>query len=105
MIQFFINNYDNGRWSPRDWDKYTNDVVSKEYVIDYMRTRYGDYSMRINYLTLRGHYIIEMYPSKLDRDVIRYCISEDKTYSLDDIWIDRKILMRQVILDNILENI
>lgn len=105
MIQFFINNYDDGRWSPSDWDKYTNDVVSKEYVIDYMRTRYGDYPMKINYLTLRGHYIIEMYPSEVDSDVIRYYISEDKNYNLDDIWVDRKILMRQVMLDNILENI
>jgi len=104
MIQFFINNYDDGRWSPRDWDKYTNDVVSKEYVIDYMRTRYGDYPMKINYLTLRSHYIIDMYPSEVDKDVIRYYIS-DKNYTLDDIWVDRKILMRQVILDNILENI
>jgi len=103
MIQFFINNYDDGRWSPSDWDKYTNDVVSKEYVIYYMRSRYGDYPMKINYLTLRSHYIIEMYPSKLDS--IRYYISEDKNYRLEDIWIDRKILMRQVILDNILENI
>jgi hypothetical protein len=102
MIQFFINNYDNGRWGPSDWDKYTNDVVSKEYVIDYMRTRYGDYPMIINYLTLRGHYIIDMYPSEVDS--IRYYIS-DKNYTLHDIWIDRKILMRQVILENILENI
>ena len=102
MIKFLIKYYDSDHWSPRDWDKYTNDPVTKEYVIDYMKSRYGDYIMVINYLTIRGHYIIDTYSSEEGNKVNRYYITEHKHEYSNNIWIDRKILLRESILDKLL---
>ena len=106
MIRFFINNYEEGKWGPRDWDKYVNNLIKKEYVIDYIRSHYGNYPMVICYLTKRDYYIIDIYPFGLDSiEFNRYYISDYEINISDSIWIDKKILTRQVLLDKILEQI
>ena len=100
MIKFLINNYD-GYWSPRDWDKYTNDPFNKEYVIDYM-SKYIYNDIIINYLTISGDYIIELY-NKAEHKC--YYISDSYNSFSDAIWINKKVLLRESILNNIMDNI
>jgi hypothetical protein len=102
MIKFSINNYECDKWSPREWDKYTNDGISKDYVINYMNQYLGDIIyevMDINYLTLKKTYIIDVY--YLEQKVIRYYIS-DRDYYIGH-FINRNLLTRMVLLDKILE--